>query len=237
MIDILIETAVWSCADEESARYALSGLKVIPRSGGGAWVIATDGRCCSITPVKGVCDEVSLMPASLVKKQIPVNVSFAGGEWRTSKGRVAEPVDGKFPDIGKMFAEKFTSIDGQFEETFNPSLLLKVRDAIQEKSEAAARTFTADSESPIAILAGDGFGMLMPMNADGLLYVGGKRDVANRLWRDRVEAFVSDWMKVHPESAAQVKRTAKKAATVKTRKPKKPAKKKVVRRRAASKKG
>jgi hypothetical protein len=209
MTELTIETKVWACTDAESSRYALSAVKAIPKTGGVAWIVATDGRCLSVTPVDGTCDETTLIPADVIKGPLPVIVKCVNGEWRNNRGRIAPPPAGKFPDIAKTFEQvACASIKGRTSIAFNPRLATAIRNAVQESDLQAASMYIADDQSAIAVLGLDGFGLLMPMATDAI----GLPNDAESCWRNRTKAFLSDWAKAHPTPLAPVKAARKKAA-------------------------
>jgi hypothetical protein len=199
MIDLLIETKVWSCADASGGRYEIHCMKVVPRAKGGAWIVATNGWCISVTPVEGKCDECVLMPRNAVEGELPLQVAFDGKQWKNNCGRWAKSVDGKFPDAGELFRRLLPDIEGSVGSVrVNPSLVAKIRDAIVDPDMSlGAELLIKGPDSPVGVIQdAGGFGVVMPMardtpsSSDLVKYVSEFTSLS--------EEFVDDWQKAHP---------------------------------------
>lgn len=207
------------CTDDQMSRYSLGCIQCIPKSGGGAWLVATDGRKLTVMPVEGQCDRVHYLPASLIKRterkrsRRSVIVSCVDGRWLTTDGRYAdEPTDAKFPDVTAVregALSCFPSVEDRVPVFINAKFLRQMAKSLTEGSDYLGVCLlvdrsgaSTDANGMVGILAdeGEGFGTLMAMGVsrgEEAFYMN-----PQRIYADRVQGFLADYRKAMEPATA-----------------------------------
>lgn len=185
--------------------YIISAIQVVPTEDG-AWLVSTDGRGIAISKASGECAIPAYMPGrAIVDSSRPVKVDFSG-EWRTSDGRFTDKVEeGRYPRWPAIF--EGIDLDNRIPITFDGRRLFRLMRAMAGKRGGGVESVTlfidpADREASLPVIAGQGFGVLMPIcreSDDG--------STERSLLRSRIDAAISDYAKAFPEAAPAAKVT------------------------------
>lgn len=219
---LTITTRPAKCCAHSAGRYALSEVQAIPKTGGGAWLISTDGRVLAIAPAEGVCESVRRIPCATVvrrKRDVdPLEVVDYGQGWQSSAGAtVGKETDGRFPNVSSPLRR--VDLKALTPITIDARLLLNLAKAINATGASPSTNVTLffnpnDPCSTIPVCGGVGFGAIMPVayGDEPAASEVKSRDTARLA--PRLKSFLSDHGAAFPppkKSAANRTRTTKKA--------------------------
>ncbi len=105
------------CADDESRRYALGGVRVHSARDKTVWCTATDGRKLVAIEAEGATDQPRIVPLSVLPKKTPVKglAIERNGQWEA--GNKFVPLDnepeGRYPDASLVLPARRSGEGGE----------------------------------------------------------------------------------------------------------------------------
>ena len=195
-------TRINQAGDKATSRYALGNVHVSPRSAGGAWLCATDGRIMAVVADdKATCPSPALAPLSVVTGATATRpvVATLNGRWENSKGKAADKAAGRFPDVPHCLPEalpEFTPL------RIDAALLASLAAAITAVGESSLVTLFVPTgrgkgdyvDGAIPVVGATGVGVLMPVGT-GREWEQNARLDATR-YNETRQQFVTDFKRV-----------------------------------------
>jgi hypothetical protein len=186
-----IETEIAKCCDQESTRYSLSALQLVPATDTEIYVTATNGRILAVNRCEGMTLGEQLIPGELVAKAPKGQAKRveANGRLEVTTGRGAKlktvigaaEVEGRFPMVAEVFP-KIDSAEGWRTLTIRPAELIKLMGACSSFDQITLlipppRVPLAESkdddvsqvDQAMPVWGDKGFGLVMPCTGDGKL--------------------------------------------------------------------
>ncbi|MCC7425234.1 MAG: hypothetical protein IT428_33605 [Planctomycetaceae bacterium] len=173
--EVTIDRPLAQCTDQESTRYALSAVQIVPSSEKGkVWAAACDSRILALTKQEGRTDGPHLLPGQFAKPN-GKGKTFASlnGQWTVSgknaKGipdgkpaRLAPETEGRFPRTEDVVPE---CNGGDMVIGIDAALLANLATAIGDNGKV--ELIIRGPNDAIAVMGTHGIGVAMPVSVNG----------------------------------------------------------------------